>query len=181
MKWYYPAGFLFATIAGIIYYLIPDKSNYLADVTNSNLRIIAVATFLLIILQFLVAKKVHLKSPLGSQNKRRVILILTFYALVAAIIQEFMYRTFLYDITKYIFPAQHFLSFLIFSSFLFSITHMTYRDRFFFASSSLLGIFLSVVYIFVPNLMVVATVHAILGSAGILSGYVREEGRPVLL
>lgn len=181
IKLLYPCGFLCFFLSLFHYFLLPQKSFGLYPISGNSLLIVITITVLTCTLVVFSSYMLKLnRFSLHYIFHSKAILYIIFYFLLSTIAQEFLLRTYVYDIFNTLSINTAFL-FVFFSSFFFSFGHLGYQDKLFFIAASIFGIELSLIYWFIPNLLMIALIHGIVGSFAIINGFVRIKGETKLI
>jgi membrane protease YdiL (CAAX protease family) len=114
-----------------------------------------------VLILLLLSKFVKDKAFKLPFNKPKVNILNIIYLTLSAFVQEFMYRTFIFESTSYL-NKPIFIA-LIFSTILFGWLHIYFLDNKFIFSATVFGFLISIIYYNYPNLYLATFVHTIVG------------------
>jgi hypothetical protein len=171
----YPAFFIGSIMALVVYKQIPGISYGNYPLTGLDLLYATTYIIVLVLGLRITANILKLKKPnLGKHTLLQNIAMVSFY-IAASFMQEFLYRPFIYDFIKYFLKSPD-MVFIILSGIMFSLAHISFRDKLFLQMTTVGGFLLSIFYVLVPSFLLISIIHAIVGIYAFYYGFVKFEG-----
>jgi len=122
---------------------------------------------------YLLNKYLYKQKPVNNIFKNSSSKM-TFYIVLSASAQEFLFRSFLYYSLSTI-GLLNLLSMALLSSLLFGIAHLGFEDKYLAQGTFVMGIIWGLSYFIVPDLLLISISHAVIGLFAFSQGLIKRQ------
>jgi len=175
IKFAYPAFFIDFVIALFLYRQIPNTTYGLYKLEPKDFLISVLLTITGLIMIKVLSGNLELKKPnLRRYSLMQISRILLLYV-PAVIMQQFFYQVYFHDVFTYLL-YNPLIIYVLVSGIMFSIAHLSFRDKLFWQGASVTGFIFSLFYAFVPSIILISSMHYIIGLYAFSKGFIKMEG-----
>ncbi len=170
----YTALFIVSSLSFLLVFIngFTLKQIGITSPSNSDIIIYSLLTIFCCLIIY-VLNKGWFKLKRNLKTREDEIRKFIFYTTISVTVQEFLFRTFLYYslIQMNIFNIY---TMVIFSCLLFGIAHLAFKGTIFKTGVFIMGIIWGISYFYIPNLILIAISHAIIGMFAYYQGIIDE-------